>query len=152
VGYEERIENKSQVEADIPENIDTRKYLEKITEVRVLQDTINVYNERLEKDRNEYALSTDEDERMALTTKILQQEAQIPEIQQQLDKAKSQLHKIEMEFLFSGVVIDPDKLLAQADREVVGEATSYTFTKNTFGSAFELRLDNIIEQDDTKEQ
>jgi hypothetical protein len=49
-------------------------------------------------------------------------------------------------------VIDPDKLLAQADREVVGEATSYTFTKNTFGSAFELRLDNIIEQDDTKEQ
>ena len=50
------------------------------------------------------------------------------------------------------MVIDPDKLLAQADREVVGEATSYTFTKNSFGSAFELRLDNIIEQDDTKEQ
>lgn len=146
VGYEERIENNSQVEADIPENLDTKKYLDKITEVRVLQDTINVYNERLEKDRNEYALSTDEDERMELTTKILQQEALIPEIQQQLDKAKSQLHKIEMEFLFSGVVIDPDKLLAQADREVVGEATSYTFTKNSFGSAFELKLGNTKEQ------
>ena len=146
VGYEERIENNSQVEADIPENLDTKKYLDKITEVRVLQDTINVYNERLEKDRNEYALSTDEDERMELTTKILQQEALIPEIQQQLDKAKSQLHKIEMEFLFSGVVIDPDKLLAQADREVVGEATSYTFTKNSFGSAFELKLENKKEQ------
>ena len=146
VGYEERIENNSQVEADIPENLDTKKYLDKITEVRVLQDTINVYNERLEKDRNEYALSTDEDERMELTTKILQQEALIPEIQQQLDKAKSHLHKIEMEFLFSGVVIDPDKLLAQADREVVGEATSYTFTKNSFGSAFELKLENKKEQ------
>ena len=51
-----------------------------------------------------------------------------------------------MEFLFSGVVIDPDKLLAQADREVVGEATSYTFTKNSFGSAFELKLENKKEQ------
>ena len=138
VGYEERIENKSQVEADIPENLDTKKYLAKITEVRALQDTITVYNERLEKDRNEYALSTDEDERMELTTKILQQEALIPEVQQQLDKAKAQLHKIEMEFLFSGVVIDPDKLLAQADREVVGEATSYTFIKKSFGPSFEL--------------
>ena len=144
VGYEERIESNSQVEADIPENLDTKKYLDKITEVRVLQDTISLYNERLEKDRNEYALSTDEDERMALTTKILQQEALIPEIQQQLDKAKSQLHKIEMEFLFSGVVIDPDKLLAQADREVVGEATTYTFTKNSLGSGFELKFEKII--------
>ena len=45
-----------------------------------------------------------------------------------------------MEFLFSGVVIDPDKLLAQADREVVGEATTYTFEKKSFGSAFELKF------------
>lgn len=143
-GYEERIESKSQVEADIPENLDTKKYLSKITEVRALQDTINVYNERLEKDRNEYALSTDDDERMALTTKILQQEAMIPEVQQQLDKAKAQLHKIEMEFLFSGVVIDPDKLLAQADREVVGEATSYTFIKKSFGPSFDLVFKTAI--------
>lgn len=143
-GYEERIESKSQVEADIPENLDTKKYLSKITEVRALQDTINVYNERLEKDRNEYALSADDDERMALTTKILQQEAMIPEVQQQLDKAKAQLHKIEMEFLFSGVVIDPDKLLAQADREVVGEATSYTFIKKSFGPSFDLVFKTAI--------
>ena len=97
-------------------------------------------NERLEKDRNEYALSTDADERMELTTKILQQEAAIPLVQEQLDKAKAQLHRIEMEFLFSGVVIDPDKLLAQADREVVGEATSYTFEKKEYGPAFKLEF------------
>ena len=138
LGYEQRIENKAPVETDIPENLDTQKYLDKITEVRALQDTITMFNERLEKDRNEYALSTDEDERLALTTKILQQEAEIPAVQEQLDKAKAQLQKIEMEFLFSGVVIDPDKLLAQADREVVGEATSYTFEKKSFGPAFEL--------------
>jgi hypothetical protein len=140
LGYEQRIENKAPVETDIPENLDTKKYLDKITEVRALQDTITMYNERLEKDRNEYALSTDEDERLALTTKILQQEAEIPAVQEQLDKAKAQLQKIEMEFLFSGVVIDPDKLLAQADREVVGEATTYTFEKKSFGPAFELKF------------
>lgn len=140
VGYQERIESKSQIDTDIPENLDTRKYLSKITEVRALQDTISVYNERLEKDRNEYALSTDADERMELTTKILQQESEIPLVQEQLDEAKAQLHKIEMEFLFSGVVIDPDKLLAQADREVVGEATSYTFEKKEYGPDFRLEF------------
>jgi hypothetical protein len=145
LGYEQRIENKAPVETDIPENLDTKKYLDKITEVRALQDTITMYNERLEKDRNEYALSTDEDERLALTTKILQQESEIPAVQEQLDKAKAQLQKIEMEFLFSGVVIDPDKLLAQADREVVGEATTYTFEKKSFGPAFELKF-KVVEE------
>ena len=138
VGHQERIENKTPVATDIPENIDTKKYLEKITEVRALQDTITVYNERLEKDRDKYALSTDEDERVELTSRILQQEAQIPAVQEKLDKAKAQLHKIEMEFLFSGVVIDPDKLLAQADREVITEAAHYTFEKKSFGPDFEL--------------
>ena len=143
VSHQERIENKTPVATDIPENIDTRKYLEKITEVRALQDTITVYNERLEKDRDKYALSTDEDERLELTNKILQQEAKIPTVQEKLDKAKAQLHKIEMEFLFSGVVIDPDKLLAQADREVVTEAAHYTFEKKSFGPDFELEFENL---------
>jgi hypothetical protein len=43
-----------------------------------------------------------------------------------------------MEFVFKGVVIDPDELLAQADREVVGEATTYTFEKKSYGDSFEL--------------
>ena len=143
VGYEQRIESKALVQTDIPENLDTKKYLDKITEVRALQDSIMVYNDRLEKDRNEYALSTDEDERLELTSKILQQESEIPLIQEKLDKAKVQLHKIEMEFLFRGVVIDPDKLLAQADREVVGEATTYTFEKKTLGPSFELGFEKV---------
>jgi hypothetical protein len=50
----------------------------------------------------------------------------------------AQLRKIEMEFLFKGVVIDPDKLLAKADQEVVGEATSYTFSKMNFGEPLKM--------------
>lgn len=147
VGYEERIERKDPILTEIPENIDTKKYLDKITEVRSLQDTLTVYNDRLQKDRNDFALSSDEDERLELTEKILQQEAALPLIQEKLDLAKSQLQKIEMEFLFSGVVIDPDKLLAQADKEVVGEATTYTFEKKSFGPEFELKFIQPIENE-----
>ena len=86
---------------------------------------------------------------MELTNRILQQEAMIPLVQEQLDAAKMQLQKIEMEFLFSGVVIDPDKLLAQADREIVGEATTYTFVKRSFGPEFELKFEP--EKDETQE-
>lgn len=139
VGYQERVDAQVLVEADIPENLDTKKYLSAITQVRALQDSVSVYSERLEKDRAEYAESADEKEKSALASKILEQEAAIPVVQERLDEAKNQLHKIEMEFLFSGVVIDPDKLLAQADREVVGEATSYTFEKNEYGPDFKLQ-------------
>jgi hypothetical protein len=124
----------------------------KMEEVRALMDSFSFYSTSLDNERDLFALSNDEAERIKLTGDILRREARIPQLQDSLDRAVALLQKIEMEFLFSGVVIDPDKLLAQADREVVGEATSYTFTKNSFGSAFELRLDNIIEQDDTKEQ
>lgn len=152
IGYEERIENKSPVEADIPENLDTRKYLEKITEVRALQDTLSAYSDRLQKDRDRYAMSNDEDERTELTTSILQQESLLPQFQALLEKAQAELHKIEMEFLFSGVVIDPDKLLAQADREVVGEATTYTFERMSFGGDFWLDFEPPLPEKPLEEQ
>jgi hypothetical protein len=84
-------------------------------------------------------MSEDESERTRLTNEILRRESLMPKLQDSLMKATSQLQKIEMEFLFSGVVIDPDKVMAAADREVVGEATSYTFTKMSLGE--ELKLD-----------
>lgn len=135
---EDRINVKVGVEADIPENSDTERYMNKMSEVRALRDTISLYNEQLESRRSSYALSTDEDERMELTNEILAKEAILPHYQDSLEKAVAQLQKIEMEFLFKGVVIDPDKLLAKADQEVVGEATSYTFSKRNFGAPLKM--------------
>ena len=135
---EDRINAKTGVEADIPENSDTERYMNKMAEVRALRDTISTYTLQLENKRGKYALSTDEDERMALTNEILASEAAIPHFQDSLDKAVAQLQRIEMEFLFKGVVIDPDKLLARADQEVVGEATSYTFSKRSLGAPLKL--------------
>ena len=137
---EDRINAKTGVQADIPENSDTERYMNKMSEVRALRDTIAHYNAQLDQKRSKFALSSDEDERMELTNDILAREAQLPQFQDSLDKAVAQLQKIEMEFLFKGVVIDPDKLLARADQEVVGEATSYTFSKRDFGAPLKLKF------------
>jgi hypothetical protein len=85
-------------------------------------------------------MSEDDQERTRITQEILRREAMLPKLQDSLDRATSQLQKIEMEFLFSGVVIDPDKVMAAADQEIVGEATSYTFTKMSMGGKLDMKI------------
>lgn len=140
VEAKERMDGTSSTYTDIPENVDIQRYLDKMTEVRSLRDTISRHGALLEGDRNRFAMSEDDQERMKLTSEILRREAAIPKLQDSLDRATAQLQKIEMEFLFSGVVIDPDKVLAAADRELVGEATSYTFAKMSMGGRLDLKL------------
>ncbi len=129
-----------EVSADIPESVDTRRYMDKMVEVRALRDSLSNYNALLENERNRFALSNDYSERTRLTDLIIRREARIPQLQDSLARATSELQKIEMEFLFSGVVIDPDKIMAEADREVVGEATSYTFAKMNPGDPLHLKM------------
>lgn len=136
---EEPALDEKEVDADIPESVDTRRYMEKMAEVRALRDSLANSSSLLENDRNRFALSNDYAERMKLTDIILKRESRIPILQDSLDRAVSELQKIEMEFLFSGVVIDPDKMMAEADAEVVGDAT-YTFTKMSFGDPLQLDM------------
>ncbi len=128
------------VSASIPENVDTRRYMDKMVEVRNLRDSLSFYGNSLDNERNRFALSNDDAERMKLTGDILRKEARIPVLQDSLDRAVAKLQEIEMEFLFSGVVIDPDMMMAEADREVVGEATSYAFTRMNMGDTLNLRV------------
>lgn len=136
----ERMDGSASVDTDIPENVDIRRYMDKMTEVRSLRDSISRYGAMLDNSRNRFAMSEDDQERARLTQEILSREAALPKLQDSLDRASAQLQKIEMEFLFSGVVIDPDKVLAAADREVVGEATSYAFTKMSMGDKLDLKM------------
>ena len=122
-----RIDNGT--EDDIPDNDDTRRYVEKISHVRALKDSISTYEKMLDSRRAEYASSEDDRERERLTMEILRQETLLPQLQDRLSLAVAQLQKIEMDFLFKGVVIDPEKVMAKADREVVGTNAAYTFTK-----------------------
>lgn len=99
--------NVSEVEADIPENLDTRRYMLKMSEVRMLRDSIDRLGAAVEDAR----ISYDEEA-------VLDGEFALVALRDSLAKATAILQEIEMEFLFSGVIIDPDKLLAEADREI----------------------------------
>ena len=88
--------------------------------------------------REEFALSDDVERRQELTSRILETEAEIPQIQSSLDKVASEVQKIEMEFLFSGVVIDYDLLSSEASRNLVGDSSSYVFKERQAGSPLRL--------------
>lgn len=121
--------NVSEVEADIPENLDTRRYMLKMSEVRMLRDSIDRLGAAVEDAR----ISYDEEA-------VLDGEFALVALRDSLAKATAILQEIEMEFLFSGVIIDPDKLLAEADREIAVQTADFVFTRNNPGKPLSLNM------------
>jgi len=122
----------------IEEDAEVRRYMDKMEEVRMLRDSLSVATRELNERRVEFATSDDEDLRARLTEEILKRELTLPELQSASSKALSELQEIELDFLFKGVVIDPDKLMKKADREVVGDSAAYTFSKMQPGTLPEI--------------
>ena len=131
----------SDVKSEIPENMDTRRYMDKMAQVRALKDSISFCESSLEDLREKYSLSEVESEKHKLVAQILDNESRIPGLQERLDVAVKELQKVEMDFLFSGVVIDPDKLLAEAEREIVTENPDYIFSKMNMGEPLTLEME-----------
>lgn len=129
------------VKSEIPESVGTRKYMEKMSQVRALRDSMTAYTDAMEKYREKYAMSEDEKEKNRLAELILKKESMIPEIQASLDEAVKDLQEIEMDFLFSGVVIDPDMLLVEAEREIIGDDASYVFSRMSMGEPLSLEME-----------
>ena len=113
----------------IPENVDTRRYMAQVDEVKALKDSLYRCMSSIDADRSRIAISEDEDEHTELASRISANELLIPQIQASLDSALAVLQKIEMEFLFNGVVLDPDRIRAEADREVVGASSGFAFAR-----------------------
>lgn len=130
-----------EVKSDIPENADTRRYMDKMAQVRSLRDSISAYEDKMQEYRDRYAVVESEAEKNRLAELILKNESYIPEIQASLEEAMKELQEIEMDFLFSGVVIDADKLLVEAEREVVSEDAGYVFAKMTLGEPLHLDIE-----------
>lgn len=130
-----------EVKSDIPENADTRRYMDKMAQVRSLRDSISAYEDKMQEYRDRYAVMESEVEKNRLAELILKNESYIPEIQASLEEAMKELQEIEMDFLFSGVVIDADKLLVEAEREVVSEDAGYVFAKMTLGEPLHLDIE-----------
>ena len=127
--------------ADMPENPEVRKYMQKMKEVKSLRDTIYAYGIAVDELRGRYAASDDADEKEMLAGEIGRRESAIPALNDSLKNATSALQAIEMEFLFNGVVIDLDKVNAEADREIVPKDINYTFVKMEMGDSLVMDIE-----------
>ena len=135
----EQVREEEPEEAGAVENAGMDKYRSKMAQVRQLRDSVAFYTTSLEEDRSLFALSNDDSERMRLAELIRERESYVPELQDSLKKAISQLQEIEMEFLSSGVVVDPDKIMAAATNENE-DAPRYDFVKRSFGGPLDLDI------------
>ena len=131
------IDNGSAVSGETDES--TRKYMDKMREVRSLRDSVARFGKNLDKLRSGLATASDE-EKARLTAEITDKEMMLPTLNSTLNAAVKELQNIEMDFLANGIVIDTRKLQAEADKEIVGASSGYTFSKNSYGPALHLDI------------
>ncbi len=117
-----RVDNSSMASGNNMQSVDTRRYAQKVEQIRILRDSITAVTNAGAAD--------------ILTI--------LPPMQKRLTEATAELKKIEMEFLSKGVVIDPDKIQTDSDREVVGAASGYTFTKMHMGKPISMVIDPSV--------
>lgn len=137
-----RIDNTSASAGSRSGNEQTQRYTAMMSRVRELRDSI--YNVNKELDELRARVGSEEEDVSALLSEIQAKEKGLPEGQRILDEAVKELQAIEKLFLASGRVIDADKAKAETDREVVGAASGYTFTKNSYGPAISLGFEESI--------
>ena len=113
--------------------------MDKMREVRALRDSVARFGKNLEKMRSGLAGASGE-EKARLTAEISDKEMMLPTLNSALNAAVKELQNIEMDFLANGIVIDTRKLQAEADKEIVGASSGYTFSKNSYGPALHLDI------------
>lgn len=138
VGNPTRIDNGAAVPDDSQQDEGTKRYMDKMREVRALRDSVARFGKNLDKMRSGFASASDE-EKARLSAEIAEKEMMLPTLNSALNAAVKELQSIEMDFLANGIVIDTRKLQAEADKEIVGASSGYTFSKNSYGP--DIRLD-----------
>lgn len=145
---EQKNDSHWEVKTQIPENVDTRRYMDKMAQVRALKDSMMLCERRLADSRERYSMVDEGPEKNRLEEAILKNESLVPLFQAEHDEAVRQLQAVEMDFLFSGVVIDPDRLLAEAEREIVSESPDYVFSKMNMGAPLALEMEKPVSKFD----
>ncbi len=138
-GDHSRIDNDAAVPDEGHQDESTKRYMEKMREVRALRDSVARFGKNLDKLRSGLSGASGE-EKAKLTTEITDKEMMLPTLNSTLSAAVKELQNIEMDFLANGIVIDSRKLQAEADKEIVGASSGYTFSKNSYGSALHLDI------------
>lgn len=132
--------NISSVSQAIKEDDNTALYIEKMTALRALKDSLNATDALLSDMRARYNSSGTQD-KDELSQQILQKELSLPVLQQQIKAASAELQKVELEFLMKGIVIDPDTLRGDADKEAVSGAANYIFVKSEMAPPLDIIVD-----------
>ena len=117
----------------------TKRYMDKMREVRALRDSVARFGKNLDKLRSGLSTASAED-KSRLTAEISEKELMLPALNNSLNAAVKELQDIEMDFLANGIVIDTRKLQTEADKEIVGASSGYTFSKNSYGPALHLDI------------
>lgn len=143
-----RFDNSAAMQQILPEDVDTGTYTAKVAEVKTLRDSIYCYNVGIDSRRARLEENQEEDEAVRLKNEIARFEARLPFLQDSLKKASEDLQKIEMDFLFRGIALDPDRLMTEADREVEGVASNYAFMRMNPGEAPDIEVEKPVEKFD----
>ena len=136
-----QVDHQSDIRAEIPDNLDLKRYMSKISQVNELRDSIYALTVKRGEQKNDYAVSDDVEQRESLTLALEKGESAIARLQDSLEVAQKSLQKIEMEFLFSGVVIDPQKLMEEASKEVKSDIHEFEFVLRSMGDSLKIELE-----------
>jgi|GEM_PF-154112 len=132
--------NLSTVTGPMQEDANTTLYMEKMTKLRRLRRDLTEAGKTLDALRSSYAGAAPE-EKEAMRAEILKRELELPAMQNEVNVAAAELQKVELEFLMKGIVIDPDAISTDADKEVVGGVDSYLFSRNDWGAPLDIVVD-----------
>ena len=107
--------------------------------VRSLRESIASFGRSIDECRSRLADAPDS-LKAALSEEILSMESALPALQDSLLRQTRAIQQIEMSFLRSGVVIDPESLQRETEREVVGSDSGFRFTKHGMGPKFSFAM------------
>lgn len=136
-GNPARIDNRAAVSGANLQNGNIQRYMDKMKEVRAFRDSVSQFGRSLDALRAGLAF-VPEAEKEALIQTITERETLFPALNDSLSRAVKALQSIEMDFIIKGVLPDAGKLQAAADKEVVGAASGYVFTKKNYGKTLHL--------------
>lgn len=106
-------------------------YTDKVLEVRELKGRFTRTNRQIEAMRNRYSRASGE-EKKYLSEEIAGMEAELPELQNRLNKASRELQAMEMDLLDMGIVPDRSAIEAAADAGEEAPREGYVFTRRHF--------------------
>ena len=124
----------------LEEDNNTRRYTEKMIQVRSIRDSIYLCEKNMDETR--YKLSSASgSEKSSLSESIKEQEKTLSSLQDAFTQASKELQNIEMDFLLSGIVIDMEQIQKELDQETAGASSSFTFTKKNMGKPLPLKVE-----------